>query len=83
MGQILIPKRSTLHSGRLHCPGGGVQDLASNLASAYGIAVTGTMIITTLLFHAVVVVSGIGVVEGRRADAASGTVDLAFFPPTW
>jgi KUP system potassium uptake protein len=52
MGQIYIPEVNTaLWLGCVALVVGFKS--SSNLAAAYGIAVTGTMIITTLLFHAV------------------------------
>jgi KUP system potassium uptake protein len=52
MGQIYIPEVNTaLWIGCVALVVGFKS--SSNLAAAYGIAVTGTMIITTLLFHAV------------------------------
>lgn len=52
MGQIFIPEVNTaLWIGCIALVVGFKS--ANNLAAAYGIAVTGTMIITTLLFHAV------------------------------
>lgn len=53
MGQIFIPEVNTaLWFGCIALVVGFKS--ANNLAAAYGIAVTGTMIITTLLFHAVI-----------------------------
>ena len=53
---------------------------SSNLAAAYGIAVTGTMIITTILFHEVLTRRGTGRPGGSNlVTALFLMVDLAFF----
>ena len=54
---------------------------SSDLAAAYGIAVTGTMAITTVLFSSVARAAGAGARAdgGARCSRCSSSFDLAFF----
>ena len=80
-GQIYIPEVNQAALDRLRAAGARRSESSTNLAAAYGIAVTGTMIITSILFYRR---------RARRAGAGAGSrrglltglflvVDLAFF----
>ena len=79
MGQIYIPEvNQALWLGCLALVAGFRS--STNLAAAYGIAVTGTMIMTTLLFHTVARDRwGWSLWRARALTTAFLAVDVAFF----